>query len=167
MFLSTRRGAWIFNRVGDQGYPIDTILTTRLKTFLQGLLSSSITCDFMEKKLNARFDHSRYGLKPKHRYHQTPPLPRRDRLPPSVSCPAWPFPAPCAWTGLLFCCAQAVLQGATTAPSKDSWRQQCRGSCPRVGSRSWSRTRRRDTPFPALMDSCIFQGLSTAPHCQR
>ncbi|XP_066411514.1 flavin-containing monooxygenase 5-like [Molothrus aeneus] len=73
VFLSTRRGAWIFNRVGDQGYPIDTILTTRLKTFLQGLLSSSITCDYMEKKLNARFDHSRYGLKPKHRVFQQHP----------------------------------------------------------------------------------------------
>ncbi|XP_064575530.1 flavin-containing monooxygenase 5-like isoform X2 [Zonotrichia leucophrys gambelii] len=73
VFLSTRRGAWIFNRVGDQGYPIDTILTTRLKAFLQGLLSSSITCDFMENKLNARFDHSRYGLKPKHRVFQQHP----------------------------------------------------------------------------------------------
>ncbi|XP_077038036.1 flavin-containing monooxygenase 5-like isoform X1 [Agelaius phoeniceus] len=73
VFLSTRRGAWIFNRVGDQGYPIDTILTTRVKTFLQGLLSSSITCDYMEKKLNARFDHSRYSLKPKHRVFQQHP----------------------------------------------------------------------------------------------
>uniref|UniRef100_A0A8D2MQE5 Flavin-containing monooxygenase n=1 Tax=Zonotrichia albicollis TaxID=44394 RepID=A0A8D2MQE5_ZONAL len=86
VFLSTRRGAWIFNRVGDQGYPIDTILTTRLKTFLQGLLSSSITCDFMEKKLNARFDHSRYGLKPKHRYHQT--LPCLEGIVCLLLCPA-------------------------------------------------------------------------------
>uniref|UniRef100_A0A672TX19 Flavin-containing monooxygenase 5 n=1 Tax=Strigops habroptila TaxID=2489341 RepID=A0A672TX19_STRHB len=28
VFLSTRRGAWIFNRVGDQGYPIDTVAIT-------------------------------------------------------------------------------------------------------------------------------------------
>ncbi|XP_071421435.1 flavin-containing monooxygenase 5-like isoform X2 [Pithys albifrons albifrons] len=67
VFLSTRRGAWILNRVGDQGYPIDTILTTRMKTFLQELLSPSLACDYMEKKLNARFDHMHYGLKPKHR----------------------------------------------------------------------------------------------------
>ncbi|KAF4799785.1 hypothetical protein TURU_050468 [Turdus rufiventris] len=73
VFLSTRRGAWILNRVGDQGYPIDTILTTRLNTFLQKLLSSSMACDHMEKKLNARFDHSRYGLKPKHRVFQQHP----------------------------------------------------------------------------------------------
>ncbi|XP_005528712.1 PREDICTED: dimethylaniline monooxygenase [N-oxide-forming] 5-like [Pseudopodoces humilis] len=80
VFLSTRRGAWILNRVGDQGYPIDTILTTRIKTFLQGLLSLSVACDYMESKLNARFDHSRYGLKPKHRvFHQHPTV--NDDLP--------------------------------------------------------------------------------------
>uniref|UniRef100_A0A8C3TXT2 Flavin-containing monooxygenase n=1 Tax=Catharus ustulatus TaxID=91951 RepID=A0A8C3TXT2_CATUS len=80
VFLSTRRGAWILNRVGDQGYPIDTILTTRMKTFLQKLVSSSMACDYMEKKLNARFDHSRYGLKPKHRvFNQHPTI--NDDLP--------------------------------------------------------------------------------------
>nr|XP_030135600.3 flavin-containing monooxygenase 5 isoform X1 [Taeniopygia guttata] len=80
VFLSTRRGAWVFNRVGDGGYPIDTILNTRLKTFLQGLLGSSVACDYMEKKLNARFDHSHYGLKPKHRvFHQHPTV--NDDLP--------------------------------------------------------------------------------------
>ncbi|XP_068879836.1 flavin-containing monooxygenase 5-like isoform X2 [Aphelocoma coerulescens] len=80
VFLSTRRGAWILNRVGDRGYPIDTILTTRVKTFLQELVSSSMACDYMEKKLNARFDHSRYGLKPKHRVlHQHPTV--NDDLP--------------------------------------------------------------------------------------
>ncbi|XP_074732945.1 flavin-containing monooxygenase 5-like isoform X2 [Strix uralensis] len=67
VFLSTRRGAWIFNRVGDQGYPIDIVLTTRMKTFLQQLMTSSMVSDFAEKQLNARFNHSHYGLKPKHR----------------------------------------------------------------------------------------------------
>ncbi|XP_009989174.1 PREDICTED: dimethylaniline monooxygenase [N-oxide-forming] 5-like [Tauraco erythrolophus] len=67
VFLSTRRGAWIFNRVADQGYPVDIILTTRMNTFLNNLLSPSMVSNFMEKKMNARFDHSLYGLKPKHR----------------------------------------------------------------------------------------------------
>ncbi|XP_010143784.1 PREDICTED: dimethylaniline monooxygenase [N-oxide-forming] 5-like, partial [Buceros rhinoceros silvestris] len=66
VFLSTRRGAWIFNRVGDQGYPIDVILTTRMRMFLHNLLSPSMVNGFMEKQLNARFNHSHYGLKPKH-----------------------------------------------------------------------------------------------------
>uniref|UniRef100_A0A8B9TKN7 Flavin-containing monooxygenase n=1 Tax=Anas platyrhynchos TaxID=8839 RepID=A0A8B9TKN7_ANAPL len=38
VFLSTRRGAWIFNRVGQQGYPIDIVFTTRLKALMQQLV---------------------------------------------------------------------------------------------------------------------------------
>ncbi|NXT75224.1 FMO5 monooxygenase, partial [Zapornia atra] len=67
VFLSTRRGAWILNRVGDQGYPIDIIFTTRVKTFLKNLMSPSMVSSFAEKQLNMRFNHSHYGLKPKHR----------------------------------------------------------------------------------------------------
>ncbi|KFQ47403.1 Dimethylaniline monooxygenase [N-oxide-forming] 5, partial [Nestor notabilis] len=67
VFLSTRRGAWIFNRVGDQGYPMDTILITRINVFLKKLLGQSMVSNFVEKQLNARFNHSHYGLKPKHR----------------------------------------------------------------------------------------------------
>ncbi|KAM6262684.1 LOW QUALITY PROTEIN: uncharacterized protein LJ264_006376 [Porphyrio hochstetteri] len=67
VFLSTRRGAWILNRVGDQGYPIDIIFTTRMKTFLKNLMSPSMVSSFVEKQLNMRFNHSHYGLKPKHR----------------------------------------------------------------------------------------------------
>ncbi|XP_068808056.1 flavin-containing monooxygenase 5-like [Struthio camelus] len=80
VFLSTRRGAWILNRVGDQGYPIDIILTTRMKTFLSKLLTPSMVSDWAEKRLNERFDHSHYGLKPKHRIlHQHPTI--NDDLP--------------------------------------------------------------------------------------
>ncbi|KAM7106886.1 flavin-containing monooxygenase 5-like isoform 2-T3 [Ciconia maguari] len=80
VFLSTRRGAWILNRVGDQGYPIDVIFTTRMKMFLKKLLSPSMVSDFTEKQLNARFNHSHYGLKPKHRIlHQHPTI--NDDLP--------------------------------------------------------------------------------------
>ncbi|NXX54959.1 FMO5 monooxygenase, partial [Scopus umbretta] len=73
VFLSTRRGAWILNRVGDKGYPVDIILTTRMKLFLKKLLSPSMVSDLVEKQLNARFDHSHYGLKPKHRCHKSSP----------------------------------------------------------------------------------------------
>uniref|UniRef100_A0A8C4V086 Flavin-containing monooxygenase n=1 Tax=Falco tinnunculus TaxID=100819 RepID=A0A8C4V086_FALTI len=80
VFLSTRRGAWILNRVGDQGYPIDVIFTTRMKAFLKKLLSPSIVCHLAENQLNARFDHSHYGLKPKHRiFNQHPTI--NDDLP--------------------------------------------------------------------------------------
>lgn len=92
VFLSTRRGAWILHRVGDQGYPIDIIFTTRMKMFLKKLLSPSMVSDFTEKQLNTRFNHSHYGLKPKHRCQQKLSLLRRDPPAPSVSSPAWPFP---------------------------------------------------------------------------
>uniref|UniRef100_A0A8V5HG01 Flavin-containing monooxygenase n=1 Tax=Melopsittacus undulatus TaxID=13146 RepID=A0A8V5HG01_MELUD len=49
VFLSTRRGAWIFNRVGPHGYPIDTILTTRTNAFLKNLLSQSMVSNSVEK----------------------------------------------------------------------------------------------------------------------
>lgn len=73
VFLSTRRGAWILNRVGQQGYPIDIVFTTRLKALLKQLLTSSMASDFTERQLNMRFDHAHYGLKPKHRCQGTHP----------------------------------------------------------------------------------------------
>ncbi|XP_062437222.1 flavin-containing monooxygenase 5-like [Rhea pennata] len=80
VFLSTRRGAWILNRVGDEGYPIDIVLTTRMKNILANLLTPSMVSDWSEKRLNARFDHSHYGVKPKHRIlHQHPTV--NDDLP--------------------------------------------------------------------------------------
>ncbi|XP_064371778.1 flavin-containing monooxygenase 5-like [Dromaius novaehollandiae] len=80
VFLSTRRGAWILNRVGNQGYPVDILLLTRMKNILSKLLTLSMLSDWSEKQLNARFDHSNYGLKPKHRIlHQHPTI--NDDLP--------------------------------------------------------------------------------------
>ncbi|KAM6217533.1 LOW QUALITY PROTEIN: flavin-containing monooxygenase 5-like [Rhynchocyon petersi] len=66
-FLSTRRGAWILNRVGDRGYPVDLILFSRFSYYIKNLLGQSLTNTFLERKLNQRFDHEMFGLKPKHR----------------------------------------------------------------------------------------------------
>lgn len=67
VFLSTRRGSWVLHRVGDSGYPFDFSYISRFMQLLQNLLPPSITSFFLERKLNARFDHTLYGLKPKHR----------------------------------------------------------------------------------------------------
>ncbi|XP_006861750.1 PREDICTED: dimethylaniline monooxygenase [N-oxide-forming] 5 [Chrysochloris asiatica] len=67
VFLSTRRGAWILNRVGDHGYPADTVLSSRLYYLLKTMLSPSLINSYLEKKMNQRFDHEMFGLKPKHR----------------------------------------------------------------------------------------------------
>ncbi|XP_058992579.1 flavin-containing monooxygenase 5 isoform X1 [Mustela lutreola] len=67
VFLSTRRGAWILNRVGDFGYPFDVLFSSRYKYFLSKICGRSLVNSVLEKKLNQRFDHEMFGLKPKHR----------------------------------------------------------------------------------------------------
>uniref|UniRef100_A0A8C5L2Z2 Flavin-containing monooxygenase 5 n=1 Tax=Jaculus jaculus TaxID=51337 RepID=A0A8C5L2Z2_JACJA len=67
VFLSTRRGAWILNRVGKHGYPSDVLLSSRLYNFLSKLLGKSLGSKFLENQINHRFDHELFGLKPKHR----------------------------------------------------------------------------------------------------
>lgn len=68
VFLSTRRGAWILNRVADHGYPFDALLSSRFKYVLSKICGQSLTNSFLENKMNHRFDHEMFGLKPKHRY---------------------------------------------------------------------------------------------------
>lgn len=80
VFLSTRRGSWILNRVGPNGYPIDVLLSSRLTYFLSKICGSSIRNAYMEKQMNQRFDHEMFGLKPKHRaWSQHPTI--NDELP--------------------------------------------------------------------------------------
>lgn len=71
VFLSTRRGCWILNRVSDYGYPFDVLFSSRYKRFLSKICGQSLVNSFLEKKMNQRFDHEMFGLKPKHRYVTT------------------------------------------------------------------------------------------------
>lgn len=68
VFLSTRRGSWILNRVGDNGYPTDVVVSSRLLYFLKNILGDSVANSLLERRLNQRFDHAMFGLKPKHRF---------------------------------------------------------------------------------------------------
>ncbi|XP_043733999.1 flavin-containing monooxygenase 5-like isoform X1 [Cervus elaphus] len=67
VFLSTRRGAWILNRVGDYGYPFDTVFSSRFNLLLKKIVGESAANRYLEKKINQRFNHEMFGLKPKHR----------------------------------------------------------------------------------------------------
>ncbi|KAJ4943714.1 hypothetical protein JOQ06_006212 [Pogonophryne albipinna] len=79
LYLSTRRGAWILNRVGDNGFPLDLHLK-RVLDFLQLILPFGVFCGLAERQLNQRFDHALYNLKPKHRlFSQHPTV--NDELP--------------------------------------------------------------------------------------
>ncbi|NXL21495.1 FMO5 monooxygenase, partial [Setophaga kirtlandii] len=73
VFLSTRRGSWVLHRVADNGYPFDFNYSSRFLHLLQNLVPRSIQNFLIEWKLNARFDHTLYGLKPKHGVLDTHP----------------------------------------------------------------------------------------------
>ncbi|KAM9326987.1 flavin-containing monooxygenase 5-like [Gastrophryne carolinensis] len=72
VFLSTRRGAWLVNRVFDNGFPLDIILFTRFFSIIQVYLPW-LANTFLEHKVNARVDHESFGLKPKHRFFSQHP----------------------------------------------------------------------------------------------
>ncbi|NP_001083227.1 flavin containing dimethylaniline monoxygenase 5 gene 2 S homeolog [Xenopus laevis] len=67
VYLSTRRGAWVINRVHDEGYPLDVVLLSRFKNVIKEFMTTDMLNCWVEKRLNARFNHENFGLKPKHR----------------------------------------------------------------------------------------------------
>lgn len=79
VYLSTRRGAWILNRVGDNGVPLD-LNFNRVLDAVRRILPFGFFCSLGEKQLNKRFNHTLYNLKPKHRlFSQHPTV--NDELP--------------------------------------------------------------------------------------
>ncbi|XP_069087714.1 flavin-containing monooxygenase 5-like isoform X1 [Pleurodeles waltl] len=73
VFLSTRRGSWIINRISDNGYPVDIVHSTRFSKMFLALLPQSTRSYLAEAALNKRFNHFNYGLLPKHRYFSQHP----------------------------------------------------------------------------------------------
>ena len=67
VYLSTRRGSWIVNRIWKRGLPLDYTFLRRFNTDIEKLLPESFRNSVIERRLNSRFDHAVYGLKPKHR----------------------------------------------------------------------------------------------------
>ncbi|XP_052056897.1 flavin-containing monooxygenase 5-like [Apodemus sylvaticus] len=67
VFLSTRQGAWIWNRVWDHGNPMDATLFTRYNRTVQKVCPRYLINRQLENKLNTRFNHANYGLLPQHR----------------------------------------------------------------------------------------------------
>ncbi|KAI5090470.1 flavin-containing monooxygenase 5-like [Silurus meridionalis] len=79
VFLSTRRGSWILNRVGNNGIPGDMVFNRAFR-MAQSVLPFGFLCNLGEKKLNNRFNHALYGLRPKHRLLSQHPM-LNDELP--------------------------------------------------------------------------------------
>lgn len=66
VYLSTRRGTWVFNRVGPSGWPADMAMISELAAIAQRKFPRLMN-SVMERGMNSRFNHELYGLKPKHR----------------------------------------------------------------------------------------------------
>jgi len=70
VYLSTRRGAWVFPRMTDGGYPADQFAGRRIWS----LFPVWIMANFAKKGANQRFDHRKYGLQPDHGIFQQHPM---------------------------------------------------------------------------------------------
>lgn len=84
VYLVTRRGSWVLNRVGDRGVPIDITNATRvIDYFMQNF--PNFTNWIGERMVNQRFDHEKFGLLPNHRILQQHPM-VNDDLPNRILC---------------------------------------------------------------------------------
>ncbi|XGW23743.1 hypothetical protein V3C99_005731 [Haemonchus contortus] len=66
VYLSTRRGAWILNRLHTGGMPLDTCMARRFTHKLMYSVPRAIRAWYVQRTINARFDHAAYGLRPEH-----------------------------------------------------------------------------------------------------
>lgn len=67
LYLSTRRGTWLFQRVGPDGRPFDAEYTRRKLWMFNNIVPLRMMNWYIERELNKRVDHASYGLKPQHR----------------------------------------------------------------------------------------------------
>ncbi len=87
VYLSTRRGAWVINRIADNGYPLDILARRRVWELRKNIMGASLLNRLAEHNLNKRFNHADYGIKPKHgpfAQHGTV----NDELPNRIACGA-------------------------------------------------------------------------------
>ncbi|XP_074078095.1 flavin-containing monooxygenase 1-like [Macrotis lagotis] len=80
VFLSTTGGAWLINRVFDNGYPWDMVFTTRFQNALRNFLPTPVVNWLISKKASSWFDHANYGLIPEDRSFLREPI-LNDELP--------------------------------------------------------------------------------------
>ncbi|KAI6187355.1 Dimethylaniline monooxygenase [N-oxide-forming] [Aphelenchoides besseyi] len=85
VYVSTRRGTWLFHRLREYGIPYDILVFTRFTKFLRTTLPNWIVNGWLEVLLQLRFDHARYGLKPEHRPLCAHPT-VNDELPNRLAC---------------------------------------------------------------------------------
>lgn len=68
VYLSTRRGSWVTNRIGNNGIPIDYLMNRNFIYDMRNLVPRNLVNALIENMMNNRFDHALYGLRPEHRF---------------------------------------------------------------------------------------------------
>ncbi|VDM73694.1 unnamed protein product [Strongylus vulgaris] len=85
VYLATRRGTWVCNRIFDYGEPFDMVVHRKYIDHARHYVPEWLVNTVVERKMNQRFDHERYGLKPKHRVLGAHPT-VNDELPNRIAC---------------------------------------------------------------------------------
>ncbi|GMT04950.1 hypothetical protein PENTCL1PPCAC_27124, partial [Pristionchus entomophagus] len=67
VYLATRSGSWVMNRVWDKGEPTDLVYLNRFMFTFKMVFPFRLQNYLLERKIEGRFDHGRYGLRPRHR----------------------------------------------------------------------------------------------------
>ncbi|XP_025979133.1 flavin-containing monooxygenase 1 isoform X1 [Dromaius novaehollandiae] len=62
--VCTGRGAWVFSRVFDHGYPWDMVFNTRFMNLIRNSLPGALTRGLISYRVNQWFNHENYGLQP-------------------------------------------------------------------------------------------------------
>lgn len=70
VYLSTRRGSWVFPRMRSGGYPSDLYKYRRILSFVPSWIMACIA----QRIANQRFDHKKFGLQPDHGVSQQHPM---------------------------------------------------------------------------------------------
>lgn len=74
VYLSTRSGTWVMNRVGIGGFPMDYVFLRRFVVGPTSLIPFKVYEYGAEFLHMLRFDHTLYNLKPKHRFFSQHPM---------------------------------------------------------------------------------------------
>ncbi|KAL3870667.1 hypothetical protein ACJMK2_038712 [Sinanodonta woodiana] len=107
VYLSTRRGSWVLNRISTYGLPLDMLRARRATAFLFAhvpALFQPIIKNRIKNQLNKRFDHRLYSLEPNHFPTAQHPM-INDDLPNRIACGSVqirPDVKECTETGVYF-----------------------------------------------------------------
>uniref|UniRef100_A0A0N5CH67 Flavin-containing monooxygenase n=1 Tax=Strongyloides papillosus TaxID=174720 RepID=A0A0N5CH67_STREA len=66
VYLVTRRGAWIFNRLYTYGVPIEFAFSRRIDMIMRPIFPIWAVNLLLQKRMNEKMDHVTYGLQPEH-----------------------------------------------------------------------------------------------------